>query len=90
MTREEALGLESIVRYNLTATKHKEAVDVAFDALREQEKCAKSAHCTNADRIRAMGDEELAEFMEELTYDVMEHNSRYWLEWLQQPWKEDA
>jgi transcriptional regulator with XRE-family HTH domain len=45
---------------------------------------------TNADRIRAMSDEELSEFMEELTYDVMEHNSRYLLEWLKQPVKEDA
>ena len=41
MTREEALELESCIRYNLTATKHKEAGDFAFAALREQEERSK-------------------------------------------------
>ena len=40
---------------------------------------------TNADRIRAMTNEELAELLEEMTYDSMEHRAEYWLRWLQQP-----
>ena len=40
---------------------------------------------TNADRIRAMSDEELAELLEEMTYDSMEHRAKYWLRWLKQP-----
>ena len=40
---------------------------------------------TNADRIRAMSDEELAELLEEMTYDSMEHRAEYWLRWLKQP-----
>jgi ribosomal protein L29 len=39
----------------------------------------------NADRIRAMSDEELAELLEEMTYDSMEHRAEYWLKWLKQP-----
>ena len=39
---------------------------------------------TNADRIRAMSDEELAELLEEMTYDSMEHIAKYWLRWLKQ------
>ena len=38
MDRVEALSLEYAVRYALTSNKHKQAVDVAFDALREQER----------------------------------------------------
>ena len=44
---------------------------------------------TNADRIRAMNNEELAELLEEMTYDSMEHRAAYWLRWLKQPVKED-
>lgn len=40
---------------------------------------------TNADRIRVMSNEELAEFFEELCYDSMSHRAKYWLHWLQQP-----
>lgn len=36
MDRAEALNLEYEVRYALTSSKHKQAVDVAFTALREQ------------------------------------------------------
>lgn len=36
MDRTEALSLESEVRYALTSHKHKEAVDLAFAALKEQ------------------------------------------------------
>ena len=40
---------------------------------------------TRADRIRTMSDEELAELLEEMTYDSMEHRAKYWLRWLNQP-----
>jgi rubrerythrin len=32
-----------------------------------------------------MSDEELAELLEEMTYDSMEHRAEYWLKWLKQP-----
>ena len=35
MTREEALSLYMSIRYNLPNHKMKEAVDIAFEALRE-------------------------------------------------------
>lgn len=47
--------------------------------------CFEPKVMTNADRIRAMTDEELAELLEEMTYDSMEHRAEYWLEWLKQP-----
>lgn len=37
MTREEALSLYLEIRYNLINSRHKEAVDMAFEALRERE-----------------------------------------------------
>lgn len=44
---------------------------------------------TNADHIRAMSDEELAELFEEICYDSMAHRAKYWLHWLQRPAEED-
>ena len=40
---------------------------------------------TNADRIRAMSDEELAEFLYQVGYDNGWGLEEYALEWLQQP-----
>ena len=96
MTREEALGLYHNIRYNATGNRHKEAVDIAFEALRELTGKKDCYNCknnvpdddeyspcfgcivkgdgspseweasenykpmSNADRIRAMSDEELA------------------------------
>ena len=61
-----------------------EALDMAIAALREQE--GKDTNVpTNADRIRAMSDEELAEFLIDLADDG---NLRI-REWLQQPAEED-
>jgi hypothetical protein len=48
-------------------------------------KCPHFIQKTNADYIRAMTDEELAELLEEMTYDSMEHRAEYWLKWLKQP-----
>ena len=44
---------------------------------------------TNADRIRAMSDEELAEFLFQVGYDHRWGLKEYALEWLQQPAEED-
>jgi hypothetical protein len=44
VTREEALTRYDRIRYNLLNSEDKAAVDVAFEALREQES-AKNAHC---------------------------------------------
>lgn len=44
---------------------------------------------TNAQKIRSMTDEELAELFEELCYDSMAHHAKYWLHWLQQPAEEE-
>ena len=40
---------------------------------------------TNADRIRAMTDEELAELLEEAGDDMIAARASCWLDWLQQP-----
>ena len=49
--------------------------------------CDKYTHppMTNADRIRAMSDEELAEFLFQVGYDHRWGLKEYALEWLQQP-----
>ena len=44
---------------------------------------------TNADRIRSMNDEELAEFLYQVGYDNGWGLEEYALEWLQQPAEED-
>lgn len=49
---------------------------------------------TNADRIRAMSDEELADFMVVNICPLKQEQcprtcKQCWLEWLQQPYKED-
>ena len=44
---------------------------------------------TNADRIRAMTDEELAEFLYQVGYNHRWGLKEYALEWLQQPAEED-
>ena len=44
---------------------------------------------TNADRIRAMSVDEMAEFLEAETYDSCEHTASWYTDWLQQPAKEE-
>ena len=44
---------------------------------------------TNADKIRAMSDEELAEFLYQVGYDNGWGLKEFALEWLQQPAEED-
>ena len=63
MSEREALDLYEAVRYNLPNAKFKEAVDVAFCALVKQIVPDTNVVKTNADHIRSMTDEELAEFL---------------------------
>lgn len=44
---------------------------------------------TNADRIRAMTDEELAEYFADMAHEDIYDDPGAWLAWLQQPYKED-
>ncbi len=44
---------------------------------------------TNADRIRAMSDEELAEYFADMALEDIYDDPGAWLAWLQQAYKED-
>lgn len=113
MTREEAIKVLSHIRHNAEtrqfviegnfhcksyAREEVEMYDMAISALREQEERSKVV--SNADRIRAMSDEELAELLVNGKHtfrcadcdayvcdDECEKNC---LKWLQHPVKEDA
>lgn len=52
-------------------------------------RCADGKPVTNADRIRAMSDEELAMCLYEIGYDEGWDEPEYALKWLQQPSEED-
>lgn len=94
MDYKEALSYWSEVRYSLLSTRLKEAADVAFEVLQQMAGELK----TNADRIRAMSDEELAEFLRWDICTKIRGDNRLcngWCdecvsEWLQQPAEEDA
>lgn len=104
MTREEAIKrLEEakeawdrwVPNNGSPASKLSEAAGMAISALREQEERSKVV--SNADRIRSMSDEELANLLTDYS------NNGGWIsepgrevcyeriaEWLQQPYMEDA
>ena len=99
MTREEAIKVLRTESIELggaapSVCRFLEALDIAIAALRGQE-CKDTNSPTNADRIRSMNDEELAEFLWDFNLaDVSTvkmgefgpHMFRYRLkEWLQQP-----
>ena len=102
MTREEAI---EAIKCNWPDSRHtilREALDMAISALRQQDVADKhvwkNEPLTNAQKIRAMSDEELAELIDRETDSCAptgdcEKMSRdckaCWLEWLQQP-AEDA
>jgi hypothetical protein len=101
VTRKEALTRYDRIRYNLLNSDDKAAVDVAFEALRERE--GKDTNVpTNADHIRSMTDEELAEFFAPKVIccacpsrnlcdkSVDEDCNQIFEEWLKQPYKEDT
>ena len=97
MTREDAISILERVAH--TESKWPgtedtlEALDMAISALRQQdhfrEVKKKMDPMTNADRIRAMTDEELAELLFQVGYDNGWGMKEYALEWLQQPVEED-
>ena len=62
--------------------------ECGFGGENKKRDCVGYTPMTNADRIRAMTDEELAELLEEMTYDSMEHRAEHWLRWLKQPAEE--
>ena len=71
---------------------------LCLDVIREKEEGTKNAHCTNADRIRSMSDEEMATILGDkcICPPTGECTRQYgdciacWLEWFQQPAKEDT
>ena len=65
-----------------------DAVDMAISALRQQD-ATDSHQMTNADRIRSMSDEELAEFLFQVGYNHRWGLKEYAIEWLQMPAEED-
>ena len=107
MTREEAINRYDRIRYNLLNPNDKEAVDIAFEALREQDVTDTNVGSkTNADHIRSMTDDELTEFLMKLLRQRVDcfaegvfpyhpcpqdHDCRKCgVDWLKQPYKEDA
>ena len=73
MTREEAIKVLWTASIELggsdvSVCRFLGALDIAIAALRDQE-CKDTNFPTNADRIRAMSDEELAEFLIDLADD---------------------
>ena len=103
MNREEAIKVLRTENVELggsvpSVCRFWEALDMAIAALRQQEAVTDRHQMTNADRIRAMSDEELAELIDRETDSCAptgdcEKMSRdckaCWLDWLQQPAEED-
>ena len=93
MTNEEAI---QAIKCNWPDSRYtilREALDMAISALRQQEHfrevTKKVEPLTNAQKIRSMSDEELAEFLYQVGYDNGWGLEEYALEWLQQPVEED-
>ena len=85
MTRERAAELLSEVTV-LDDPEMAEAHRVAISALRQQDVTDKDVgKMTNAQKIRSMSDEELAEFLYQVGYDHRWGLKEYALDWLQQP-----
>ena len=88
MTREEAI---EAIKCNWPDSRYtilREALGMAVKAL-EDVTDKNVGKMTNADRIRAMTDEELAELLFRVGYDNGWGMKEYALEWLQQPAEED-
>ena len=102
MTREEAIKVLRTESVELggnavSVCRFLEALDMAIAALREQEGSDTYVH-TNANRIRAMSDEELAEFIKHIKVraafcKAVKDNDAFEAlcsaEWLQKPAEED-
>ena len=96
MTREEAIKVLRTESIELggsvpSVCRFWEALDMAVKALEEvtDKNVGKNEPLTNAQKIRAMSDEELAEFLYQVGYDNGWGMKEYALEWLQQPAEED-
>ena len=88
MTIEEAI---EAIKCNWPDSRYtilREALDMAVKAL-EDVTDKNVGKMTNADRIRSMSDDELAEFLFQVGYDHRWGLKEYALEWLQQPAEED-
>ena len=84
MTREEAI---EAIKCNWPDSRYtilREALDMAVKAL-EDVTDKNVEKMTNADRIRSMSDEELAEFLYQVGYDNGWGLKEFAFEWLQQP-----
>ena len=96
MTRKEAIWYLQPIADSASLERYKEALGMAIAALREQETVTNRNGLTNADHIRSMTDEELAsEIMCPYSIEPDLCNSvktcnECCLEWLKQPYKEDA
>ena len=103
MTREEAIKVlekqfdKSCGNYryqNAEKLDFEDALWVAISALRQQDipdkDVGKNEPLTNAQKIRAMSDEELAELLFQVGYDNGWGMKEYALEWLQQPAGEEG
>ena len=87
MTRKDAI---EAIKCNWPDSRYtilREALDMAIKAL-EDVTDKNVRKMTNADRIRAMSDEELAEFLYQVGYDNGWGMKEYALEWLQRPAEE--
>ena len=88
MTREEAIEILRYQRFVVDFQTEK-ALEMAISALRQQEHFCevtkKLEPLTNAQKIRSMSDEELAECLFQIGYDNGWGMKEYALEWLQQP-----
>ena len=63
--------------------------ECGFCGENRQSDCGGYIPMTNADRIRAMSDEELAEWMAECNAYKENADASQWLPWLKQPVEED-
>ena len=86
MTNEEAI---EAIKCNWPDSRYtilREALDMAISALRQQDVTDKDVgKMTNAQKIRSMSDEELAECLFQIGYDNGWSRKEYAIEWLQQP-----
>ena len=88
MTRKDAIEAIKCNWPDGRYTILREALDMAVKAL-EDVTDKNVGKMTNADRIRAMSDKELAEFLHQVGYDHRWGMKEYAIEWLQQPAEED-
>ena len=91
MTREEAI---EAIKCNWPDSRYtilREALDMAVKALEDvpDKDAGKNEPMTNAQKIRSMSDEELAELLFQVGYDNGWGLKEYALEWLQQPCGEE-